>query len=399
MTVSFMLNLPSWLFSCLKRRPSPPARLSNFLPVPHSGSRLSIVAWSAAAKPLCHPERAGATAKAEPAPSLPEGRDQREAISFSFLPKCLGSCRSLRAFTWAETSPLGMTNLARAKNRQPRLREGGEGVRHTKRRFNPILSLDLEKKPLAGFFPGGTRRSLLAFTSALLMFAAIFIPRPSAAARNLLNNADFTRGSGDSVDGWRTDAWVLTPGTTDYHWLPPHDGEPGEVEVFARRDNDARWVQSLNLGPGWYHISVDARTRAVLPFFTGASISVLEDGIMSTDLRGDNGWKRIGFYLRIGPHGADVDVALRVGGYMNLTRGQAVFRHPNVVRIARLPPVASPIFDLEAIRKGEANGPIGHPWTLAATFAVLGLSTFIGWRMMVAPPAQPSRAERRRKRA
>src|SRR5207248_4181229 len=135
------------------------------------------------------------------------------------------------------------------------------------------------------------------------------------------------------------------------HWLPPHDDEPGEVVVFARRDNDARWVQSLSLGPGWYHISVDARTRGVLPFFTGASVSVLEDGIMSEDLRGDTGWKRIGFYLRIGPHGADVEVALRVGGYMNLTRGEAIFRHPSVVRIARLPPDARPVFDLDAIRK------------------------------------------------
>jgi hypothetical protein len=231
-----------------------------------------------------------------------------------------------------------------------------------------------------------------------LLLATIFIARPVCAARNLLNNGDFGRGSGDSVDGWRTDAWVLSPGTTDYHWIAPHEGEPAAVEVFTHRDNDARWVQGLSLGPGWYHIGVEARTRGALPFFTGASVSVLEDGIMSDDLRGTTGWKRLDLYLRVGPHGADVDVALRLGGYMNLTRGQALFRRASVLKIARPPRDATHVFDLEAIRKSATRGPIGHPWTLAATFAVLGLLTLIGWRMMVEPPARPSRAERVRKR-
>ncbi len=39
--------------------------------------------------------------------------------------------------------------------------------------------------------------------------------------RSLLVNGDFTRGSGDSVDGWRIDAWILTPGTTDYSTSVP----------------------------------------------------------------------------------------------------------------------------------------------------------------------------------
>ncbi len=238
----------------------------------------------------------------------------------------------------------------------------------------------------------------LQWIAAGLVLAIIFVPGPARASKNLLSNGDFARGSGDSVDGWRTDAWVLTSGTTDYHWIAPHDGEPGAVEILTRRDNDARWVQGLSLGPGWYHLSVEARTRNVLSFFTGATVSVLEDGIMSEDLKGANDWTRIGFYLHVGPRGADVDVALRLGGYMNLTRGQAFFRHARVVKVARPPPEATRVFDLEAIRKGETTGPIGHPWTLVATFVALGFATIIGWRMMVEPPAHPSRPERMRGR-
>ena len=241
----------------------------------------------------------------------------------------------------------------------------------------------------------------LRWAFAAFLVAILALPFPVLASRNLLNNGDLKRGSGESVDGWRTDAWVLNAGTTEYQWIAPHDGGPAEVEISSHRDNDARWVQGLGLGPGWYRISVEARTRKVLPFFTGASVSVLEDGIMSEDLRGDNDWTLLGFYLRVGKHGADVDVALRVGGYMNLTRGEAWFRRARVVKIAGPPPDATRVFDLDAIRKTETTGPIGHPWTLVASFLALGSATLVGWRMMSEPPVQQRRAERirRRKRA
>ena len=118
---------------------------------------------------------------------------------------------------------------------------------------------------------------------------------------------------------------------------------------------------------------------------------------MSEDLRGDHDWTPLSFYLHVGKHGADVDVALRLGGYMNLTRGRAWFRRPRVVRVAG-PLEATRVFDLDAIRKTEAPGPIGHLWTLVAAFLALGSATLIGWRMMTEPPEQPRHAERIRRR-
>jgi len=225
----------------------------------------------------------------------------------------------------------------------------------------------------------------------LLLLLMILTPLTAAAAeKNLLHNGDFSVGSGDSVDGWRTDAWILSPGTTDYRWIPPAKRKPGELEVYSHRDNDARWLQSLNLGPGWYRMSVEARTHAVLPFFTGASISVMEDGIMSADLKGDTDWRPLTLYLKIGRYGADVDIALRVGGYMNLTRGEAFFRHAQVVKVAAPPAGAEHVFDLTEIRRKEATGPIGHPWTLAAAYLGLLLLAVAGWRLM-GTSARPER--------
>jgi len=239
---------------------------------------------------------------------------------------------------------------------------------------------------------------------AILAVGLLTVPFRASAGRNLLQNGDFTVGSGDSVDEWRSDAWILTAGTTDYVWLRPQPGHGGEVEVDTHRDNDARWVQPVSLTPGWYYISAEARTVGVQRTFTGANVAVLEDGISSVDLRNDSDWQRLGFYLKIGPQGADVDVALRLGGYMNLTRGRAFFRDARVEQVSGPPAGADRVFDLDEIRKEEVAGPIGHTWTLVATLIVLVLLAMVGWRMLDAsgmpPVVTADRAKRsRRKRS
>jgi hypothetical protein len=201
----------------------------------------------------------------------------------------------------------------------------------------------------------------------------------SAGAKNLLNNGDFARGSGDSCDGWRTDGWILSPSSTSFRWHRAEGDAPAELEVDTTHDNDARWVQTLTLNEGWYYFSVEARTENVSKYFVGATISILEDSIMSADLKDTHDWERIGFYLHVGPKGGDVDVALRLGGYMNLTRGRAQFREARVVRVATPPSGVTYSFDLERIRKSEVAGPIGQPWSLVVVFLALLAVAFTGW--------------------
>jgi hypothetical protein len=223
---------------------------------------------------------------------------------------------------------------------------------------------------------------------AALMLGLILAPTAALAAeRNLLNNGDFTHGTGTSCDGWRTDAWVMSPTATEFTWIQPVGNEPAQLEVNTLHDNDARWLQTLPLNAGWYYFSVEARTEKILPFFTGATISLLEDSIMSANLKGTNNWTKLGFYLRVGPKGGDVDVALRVGGFMNLNRGKAFFRHASVVRVSGPPPGDEHVFDLEQIRKDEVTGPIGQTWSLVAMFVAFIVLAAIGWRLFSADRA------------
>lgn len=253
---------------------------------------------------------------------------------------------------------------------------------------------------------GGMRWIGATLLIASLIAASHALAGSSPIADKLMLNGNFAIGSGNSPDHWRGEAWVNSPAAVEYRWLPPADDRPGELEVNNLQPNDARWMQSVTLPPGWYYISADVRAENVPSDKTGANISLLEDGVMSRDLHGTTDWQRVGFYLKIGKQGADVEVGLRVGGFSNLNRGTGFFRNASIERIAQVPAGATPVFDLEAIRKASAAAPIGQPWTLVATFILLAVVAYLGWRaygeatiglvVVSAPETTQKRARKRR---
>ncbi len=217
--------------------------------------------------------------------------------------------------------------------------------------------------------------------------------------KQFLLNGQFMTGSGDQPDDWRTEAWVESPSAVAYRWTPPVPGGQGMVEIENLQANDARWQQTIALAPGWYHFTAEIRTENVPTSHVGATISVMEDGIMSRDIHGTTEWTPVGFYLRVGPHGADIDVAMRLGGYGSLDTGRAFFRNASVVRMPGLPLGAFPAFDLEQIRRAMTPAPTGSPISLVATMLALLLLAGWGWRAFGREPPSVSRAEARRTRA
>lgn len=225
-----------------------------------------------------------------------------------------------------------------------------------------------------------TRLARLIVLGAVLAIAIASAPCRVLAAQNLLVNGDLSKGSEDQPDLWRTEAWINNPESFRAHWHAATNG-PAELEVDNLKADDGRWMQSLTLAPGWYEISADIRTEDVGTKETGATISVMEDGIMSPDVRGTAAWQRQTMYLKVGGHGADVDIALRVGGFASLNSGRAFFRNPSVVAIAGPPPNATPTYDLLAIRQQAAPVPNGSPISLVVTLIALAGIAYLGWRV------------------
>lgn len=199
------------------------------------------------------------------------------------------------------------------------------------------------------------------------------------SGRNLLLNGDFSKGSGDQPDNWRTEAWINRPDAFRTLWV--HSQLPYELEVNNQQANDGRWMQSLALRPGWYQLSAEIRTEDVGAGQTGANISVMEDGIMSRDLHGTLGWQRVWLYLKVGGQGADVELALRVGGFASLNSGRAFFRDARLVEVVAPPAGAAQVYDLAAIRQQAAPEPLGSPISLVLTFMVLGAAAYFGLRL------------------
>lgn len=242
-------------------------------------------------------------------------------------------------------------------------------------------------------------RPRVIFVVLMLLMTSLPVPaRADAFAtstpRNLLMNGDFAKGSVDQPDEWRTEAWINSPDAFQHHWVH-RPGEGNELEVENLKPNDARWEQPLSLEEGFYHASVEVRTENVGAPNDGATISIMTDGMMSADVKGTSGWRRVGFYFRVGKHGADVDVALRVGGYGSLNAGRAFFRDARLEKIAALPKDAGPVFDWDAIQKAEIPEPIGRLWTLPIVLALLIAMVVFGWWMYGSePPPAPATTAR-----
>ena len=179
---------------------------------------------------------------------------------------------------------------------------------------------------------------------------------------------------------WRTEAWVNKPDAFQAHWHSYSD-KPSEMEIDNLKANDGRWMQPLTVQPGWYQLSVDVRTEDVGAKESGASISVMEDGIMSADIHGTTDWQRVTLYLKVGGHGADIDVGLRVGGFGSLNTGKAFFRNATMVRIDA--PGAQRDSDLRLAGDSAAGGSRadGAPISLVATFLALAAVAWAGWRI------------------
>jgi dolichyl-phosphate-mannose-protein mannosyltransferase len=237
----------------------------------------------------------------------------------------------------------------------------------------------------------------LRIASAVFAVLTILACAPRVRAANqLLSNADLSKGSENQPDSWQTQAWVNEPDAVTFNWTHPPGGGPGEAEVNAVKADDARWWQQLELKQGWYYISAEIRTEDVGADKSGATISVMEDGIMSPEVKGNSNWTKVGLYMRVGSKGADVQVALRIGGFGSLNTGRAFFRNASVTQIDAPPPNAQPTYDLEKIRQAAQPVPIGKPYSLVMTYLLLIAIAYGGWRLFAIEPPKVNRAEARR---
>jgi hypothetical protein len=229
--------------------------------------------------------------------------------------------------------------------------------------------------------PGPARPTSIVIAAILSLAVLLLTVGLARAGDNIIANPDLTKGKGAVPEGWTSEGWISTPDASTYNWV--HGPGGGELEISSTKGNDARWIQNLHVGPGWYYFSAELRSDNVGANNTGASIGLMEDGIISQQLHGTNNWTRVGFYLKAGDQGADIVLDCRLGGFASLNTGRMACRNFKGEKVKEPPDNDTPRYDLDVIRNGGTPPPSaggGANVALPLALAILVLAGLFYWR-------------------
>ncbi len=179
----------------------------------------------------------------------------------------------------------------------------------------------------------------IAYPILLLLLLASCNSPPTSASGNLLLNGRLIVGAGSEPDSWRT-----TPDRESgvFEWRH-ENGELPELRITKTKDSyEGYWVQTVNLGAGWYYLTAEVLTGAHHQE-TPAALRVGEAGGYETLVRRAPTWTRLGLYFKVrGPQDA-VEIGCGVADWPGT--GIATFRDISLFRIYSVPPLSAHQFD------------------------------------------------------
>ncbi len=191
------------------------------------------------------------------------------------------------------------------------------------------------------------RKYLLCLICALCL-ALLLLPMVALGAvaeQNLLENGSFEilDDSGMPV-GWFTEAYINTPGYTEYGVAGSAKDGQNAVLVENFGANDARYAQVVSVEPNAiYKLSGFVYTESIPDAGMGANLSVADVYVFSESIYGTSAsWQELMLYGRTGPEQHTVTVFARLGGYGGESEGKAYFDDLRLTKV--LGTVSSGVF-------------------------------------------------------
>lgn len=197
---------------------------------------------------------------------------------------------------------------------------------------------------------------------------------PLVSDNNLLFNADFLALSenGNLPLGWYYDAW----GYYDTEYFVEYTQEYGTVvKLNNTSDNDARICQTVSVKPKSYYMFSCDIYGIEFDGGAGASISVMDTMATSRKVLETNGFTRVEFIGKTGKNQTELVIAMRIGGYGELTAGEAWFKNPSVVLLEGKHSGAHSVDAEDYKPKAEAEAP-NWAGIIISVLAVSALSVF-----------------------
>ncbi|MEL7609829.1 MAG: phospholipid carrier-dependent glycosyltransferase [Bacillota bacterium] len=172
-----------------------------------------------------------------------------------------------------------------------------------------------------------------------IVFLLIFLVAPTALADSgqLIQNGTFDRANANETlpDGWFADGWytLSSDGVAEAALL---DGEP-VAHIVNHVDNDMRLCQTIAVEKNsYYKLSCDVLVSNITGG-AGANVSVADSLASSDAVFSGEGWQHIELIGKTGADQTSLTVAVRIGGYGQLSKGEAWFDNFTVEKLVQAP--------------------------------------------------------------
>jgi hypothetical protein len=243
----------------------------------------------------------------------------------------------------------------------------------------------------------------LVWIAAIASIACAGICRAGAAparVENLLKNGDLAIAEHGLPAGWRTSTFMGC--ASAFRWLRS-SGAAAAIELVNRAPAAAALEQDVNLVPGWYRLDAEMRVEDIAERGAGAQLclryGVSEFELCTPALSVSAPWRRDGFYLKVGRKSGKFAISCQLGGKQRPVTGRGYFRDVVLSKQEPDPTRGGARFDLDLlwgplfakpatigwIPQTFAPQPVGRPWTVPLTFAIIALGILVGWRLLAAP--------------
>lgn len=224
-----------------------------------------------------------------------------------------------------------------------------------------------------------SKRLLIAVCAALVLLGAAYVffgrTEKPVYGRNLLLNGDFERLDGEnSFEHWYPNAYVLSPGVTDYLEGEGQTGRGARIENHG--PNDARFVQAVSVLPSTTYC-LEGDIMAESEEGRGANLSVAGVYAFSESVYRSEGWRHVRIYGRTGARQREITVYARLGGYSGESVGSANFDNIKLYAVESVPQGAELLSWEENIGKQEepAEDAAGKPnWPMLTLLALAYLA-------------------------
>ena len=219
---------------------------------------------------------------------------------------------------------------------------------------------------------------------AVLLSVAAVLP-VYAENETLITNGDFEEYNEEDLQpvGWSCHSYEAEylNNTENALFTCEQDEERGTVlHISVYSDDDAALYQTIAVEPSSiYRLSCYIRTEAV-ENGAGANIALREVIARSEALLGDNGWQKVELVGKTGPQQKKLTVSCRIGGYGEVSHGDAWFDGFQVEKLENASGEIIPFFtgtNEETDADAEAGGGSALPYILIAVVLIAAAVIFV----------------------